>query len=716
MIFLNPAVLFGLLAAAIPVLLHLLNLRKLKRIEFSTLAFLKELQKNKIRKIKLKQWLLLALRVLIILLLVISFARPTLKGINIGGATSAAKTTAVFIVDNTFSMSETDENGSNFNKARQVIRSLTDEFQEGDNLALIPVADSVQDNITITSSPAEFRENLDKLEISYMSGTLNSAVVKAVKILEESGNFNKEIYVFSDLQKSRLWENLSSRYEEGGLKTDLSEVLNERVKLYFFDQSGRKSFNLGIDSFHVNNQIFEKEKTISFTAAVTNYSNQAVNDYVASLFINGNRSAQQSVSLNPGETQQVTFETILKAAGNIEVVCELEDDDVIYDNKRYLNIYIPEKLMVGLFSDTDTDLRFVKLALSPLIENNNIEMTERNLSQVASVNLENFDAVFVIGSGVSDQTGKLTSYVQNGGGLFVMPGSGSTQENFSRFVKQLHIPEPAALLGSLKMEGESVRNNTQFDKVEFEHPVFSNLFEKSSKKQVESPEVYRYFKINPGGRGKNIISLIDRSSFLSEYKTGNGKILMMNTAPLLEWSDLPLKGIFAPLVDKSVYYLASKEGHTRLFKAGEEAIISLNGNAFPQIKIEKPDNTADIINMDAGTSNYLNYKNTFLSGNYKILSGNKIVNVFSVNAEPLESNMEKLEESEIEDYLAKINFKGSYFSLNSDSDYRNAIRQARFGSELWRHFLILAFVLALLEMFISRSAKKDMVSFQKMAA
>ena len=124
MIFLNPAVLFGLLAASIPVLIHLLNLRKLKKIEFSTLAFLKELQKNRIRKIKLKQWLLLALRVLIILLLVFAFARPTLEGIAIGGTTSAAKTTAVFILDDTFSMSVVDADGSYLNQAKQSIQEL----------------------------------------------------------------------------------------------------------------------------------------------------------------------------------------------------------------------------------------------------------------------------------------------------------------------------------------------------------------------------------------------------------------------------------------------------------------------------------------------------------------------------------------------------------------------------------------------------------------
>ena len=98
MIFLNPAILFGLLAASIPVIIHLFNLRKLKKIEFSTLTFLKELQKNKIRKIKLKQWILLILRVLIVLFVVMAFARPALQSVQIGGTTSTAKTTAVFIL------------------------------------------------------------------------------------------------------------------------------------------------------------------------------------------------------------------------------------------------------------------------------------------------------------------------------------------------------------------------------------------------------------------------------------------------------------------------------------------------------------------------------------------------------------------------------------------------------------------------------------------
>ena len=108
MTFLNPLALFGLAAAAIPVLLHLFNLRKLRRVEFSTLAFLKELQRTRIRRLKLRQLLLLILRTLIVIVLVLAFSRPTLKGALAGSMGSHAKISAALIIDDSYSMTLDD--------------------------------------------------------------------------------------------------------------------------------------------------------------------------------------------------------------------------------------------------------------------------------------------------------------------------------------------------------------------------------------------------------------------------------------------------------------------------------------------------------------------------------------------------------------------------------------------------------------------------------
>ena len=205
MVFLNPAVLFGFLAASIPIIIHLLNLRKLKKIEFSSLAFLKELQKNKIKKVKIKQWILLVLRTLIIIFLVFSFSRPTIKSTAIGGTNSAAKTTAVIIVDNTFSMSVITDKGSYLNKAKKIALNLLNKLQEGDEAVIIATG-SLTSNVSLSTNLIKLKSRLNDLQLSYVSAPLHKSVIQAANVISKSDNFNKEIYILSDFQSKTLYE------------------------------------------------------------------------------------------------------------------------------------------------------------------------------------------------------------------------------------------------------------------------------------------------------------------------------------------------------------------------------------------------------------------------------------------------------------------------------------------------------------------------------
>lgn len=710
MIFLNPAVLFGLLAASIPVLIHLLNLRKLKRIEFSTLAFLKELQKNKIRKIKLKQWLLLALRVLIILFLVTAFARPTLKGVAIGGTTSAAKTTAVFILDNTPSMSVVDAKGSYLNQAKAAIKELLNQLQEGDDAALLLVSEPNNNDVKTTTNLADFQKQVDAVKISDESGMLNSAVVKAAKILSASQNFNKEVYIFSDFQQGRL-------AGKGDL-SNLSQLLNDKVRIYSFDYAGKDVYNAGIDDFKLNTQIFEKDKPVSFNVTVTNYSSQSISNLVVSLFINGERSAQQSVSLGAGESRIITMEASVNSTGFINAFAEIEDDEIMQDNRRYINFYIPQETPVIIFSDEPDDAKFVNIALSAGNGESTLKVVNKSLNQIAAVDLTQYNVVVIIGSSFANGSigglDRLKSYLTTGGGIFIMPGSNSTLNSFQQLTSVMGIPSPAQAAGTVN----SVSNPVRFDKVDFTHPVFSDLYSNNVKKAVESPDVYYHFKINTEGKGQSIISLMDGSSFLSEFNIGKGKIFVLSTAPVLSWSNFPLKSIFAPLINKSVYYLASKDRSDNQFITGNTAIINISGYTSPQIKIVRPDNSEDFINLQdknnpAGIqtgTNYLEYKKTSIAGNYKVYSGKNIIDEFSVNPDPLESVAKYLTVKDFENYLKEIDFKGKFINVSKNEDPAKIVLQSRFGSELWRYFLLVAILLALIEMLVARNAKKELTN------
>jgi len=695
MTFLNPAILFGLIAASIPVLIHLFNLRKLKKIEFSTLTFLKELQKNRIRKIKLKQWLLLALRVLIILLLVFAFARPTLEGVAIGGTTSAAKTTAVFILDDTFSMSVVDARGSYLNQAKESIKELMKNLQEGDEVALILVSGENKEETKPSTNLADFIKKVDVTEPAYSSGYLHGAIVKASEILAESNNFNKEIYIFSDFQKSKI-------SKEGSL-SDLSKLLDEKIKIYSFNYSGKEIYNIGIDDIKVETQIFEKDKPVVFNVTVTNYSSTTVNNLVVSLFLNDERTAQQSVSLEPGASSVLTMESLVKKTGYKNVFAEIEDDEIIQDNRRYTTIFIPDKIPMMIFYDNEADTKFVDLALASSGNNETFDITKKSLQQLLSVNLNQYDVVFIIGSEMIGPD-RLKQYVENGGGLFLFPGGKTTAEDFQKILDAFSL---SIVQGSF---GEAGKNNNpvNFDKVEFNHPLFSNLFNEQEKKKIESPDIYHHIRIDPQGKGINIITLMNGSSFLSEYKFGSGKILVLNTSPVLSWSDFPVKGIFSPLINKSVFYLASKNKEEEKYFAGDVVNLNLADKSVNSIKIEKPGNSEEFISPgDISQSGFLSYSNTDVTGVYKILSGNKVINEFSINHDPLESVTTSITGREFKDYLSSINFKGKYFNINKDENPAQVVLQARFGSELWKVFILAAIIIALIEMLVARNMKKE---------
>ena len=693
MTFLNPAVLFGLIAASVPILLHFLNLRKLKKIEFSTLSFLKELQKTKIRRIKLKQWLLLLLRVLIIIFLVLAFARPTVKSFLPG---SSAKTTAVFLIDNTFSMSVVDQNGSYFNQSKQSAKNLLSNFQNGDEIAVLPFYISDNYDLSPKTDFSFVKKEIDGINISHAGKTLNEALIKAGKIIYESKNYNKEIYILTDLQKNGFY-NLQNEL------SDLSSLFAENVRIYLLNIPGKETVNLGVDDIKTENQIFEKNKTIGFTSKITNYSQTSINNSVASLFINGKRSSQQSINLAPNESKEFSFETTLADTGIISAHVELEDDDVLQDNKRYTAFYVPESLSILIVTEDSGESKFIKLALG-FGTSQRFKITEINRSRLTSQNLNNFDVVCLIASGVSSYDEKLSAFVESGKSLILFPGSKSTLQNFQNTCRSLNLPMPQSAIGKIN----STDSPAQFDKIDLEHPLFKDLFEDKSKNKIESPDIFYYYRLFPAKNGRSIISLFDGSSFLSEYKSGIGKILLFGSAPDLGWNTFPLKASFAPLIYKSFMYASSVSKDQNNFLAGNEITANITGGGN-QIKVLLPDNGTEFINTDSLTNkNFLTYGRTDNAGVYKFYSGSRLRDFISVNHDQRESDLQKASDDDFKSYLEQIDFKGSLVSISIDDDIQKTIYQSRFGTELWKYFLLLALITALLEMFVAKSSKKDL--------
>lgn len=699
MTFLNPAVLFGLLAASIPIVLHFLNLRKLKKINFSTLAFLKELQKTKIRRIKLKQWLLLLLRVLIIASLVLAFARPTVKSFPF--TSGKAKTSAIFMIDNTFSMSVIGDYGTYLNQSKQIAKNLLTKFDDGDEITVLPFAAGSNIDLSLKTNFDIVKNEIDEIQITQNSPTLNETLIKAGDILYNSKNFNKEIYIFTDLQKSRLYNSINEL-------SDLNNLFGENIRIFIISYNDKSIQNLGIDQLKLNNQIIEKNKTISFTSGITNYSTIPVSNSVASLFINGRRSAQQNVTLLPDETREFNFETTLADTGLVDVYVELEDDDILDDNKRFTCLYLPDHYSVLVVNDAKEDSKFIKLAFGEQLQM--IRLTEISYSLLSSQDLTKYDALILFVPDNILQSDKLINFVSSGGGLILFPGSKTTLSSYQNISRMLGITSPVSIIS----KPGSTELSTQFDKADLNHPVLADLFEGNSRQGIDSPDIYNYFQTFPGSNGRNIISLYDKSSFLSEYKLGSGRILNFSSAPLLSWNNFPVKALFAPLIYKSLMYVSSKSKDEKEITAGHTMLADINGLTSGNIKIVAPGNKTEFIDSDTlYNKNYFEYKNTGNTGTYKFYSGNRLLDYIPVNHDMNESNLEKLSGAELDDYFDKINFKGNITYTGPGDDLQKIIYESRYGSELWKLFIIAALVLALVEMFVARNSKKDIVEITK---
>ena len=200
--FLNPLFLFGLAAAAIPVLIHLFTRRKPREVRFPSLEFLAEVNESEIRRLRLKQWLLLALRTLAVALLAMAMARPSMKGGASGRG--AAASTLVALVDVSGSMGAPDAEGRPLTAtARRVVESLLATLGPADELLLVPYDRAVH---PLSEKPladaARLRAAAQALTPSASATDHVAALELAGRALAQSRALNRELFWISDFQRT----------------------------------------------------------------------------------------------------------------------------------------------------------------------------------------------------------------------------------------------------------------------------------------------------------------------------------------------------------------------------------------------------------------------------------------------------------------------------------------------------------------------------------
>lgn len=706
--FLNPLALAALAAAAIPLIIHLFNFRRPRKVDFSSLAFVKELQKSTMQRVRIKQWLLLALRVLAIVCLVLAFARPTLTGDIAGAVGGTAQSSVAVVVDNSLSMTLRDTEGEYLRQAKDVAAGLIDELSDGDEIFVVDAAGAggAPDRYLNRGSAIDAIESIDA---TTGSSSLPAAAARAVAALEAASHINRELYVISDLQRTAFVDSVDASVGEG-------------VRTYLLPVGDRIHSNVAVTDVRVESRIVEVGQPVRLHATLVNHGAEAIDEYVASVYLDGRRLAQASADLSPGVPTTVSFTATPQERGWLSGIVQIEDDAFIFDNERYFTLHVPERRRILLVQGSGQDTQYLQLGMSPDLGEGRIAFDVETVSEtgLAAADLGSYDAVILAGAETltSGEVAALERYVSGGGGLLITPSETAAAQDYNSLLQALGAGRVTGYSGA----HGSGRSIASFERVELEHPLFEGVFSRqalSGERRVESPDVYLTMNYAPAaGSEQSLISLSNGFPFLQEIRHGNGVALLLTVAPTASWSDLPVRGLFIPLLYRSMYYLSASESVSgEQLIAAQDAELRIPGTAQDQqLRVVGPEGEEYVPEQrDLFGAALLTLDGSVLSrpGIYDVRAGEETVRRIALNIDVDESDLSVLEGEAARERLASA--LGSTVELiafggRPASDVVAAIARQRTGVELWNVFLLLSLLFLVAETVVARQWRPETVA------
>jgi uncharacterized membrane protein YobD (UPF0266 family) len=653
--FLYPAFLIGLAAASLPILIHLLNRRRLQRIQFPAVRFILLSQKRISRSYRLRHWLLLALRTLAVVLLVLLLANPIFQtgaGLFAGGGPVAA----VVILDNSLSMRWSGD-GNGFKQAKEAARLLISALNDGDRAALLPTNISGKDTFRLKGQRDVLLRDLDAIEIADGTANLAAALDKAYELLSEPAG-QKEIRLITDMGLTG-WDQFSI----AALKRVDPSV---PVKLIHV---GRKEqpLNAGIKEIRLAGPGVGVNLPLNIEATLSNFSDREVKDVLVQLSIGGQSKEQKLVSVPPKGEASVNFQARVGQSGAQAGQVSLKKEGLAGNAVANFTIDAQDKLRV-LVVDGDpqtalvqSESFFLSRALNPGGERDSslflpTVIVPDGLNAAA---LDSYQLVILCNVATLPEAfvANLQNFVRQGGGLLIFAGDKFQPASYNQKLSQSVPAEVREKKIGPEASGEKIA------KLDLTHPALQGFTDPILLESLKSTRVWGYLRASPRGKSA-LISLANGDPLVLEQRVGAGKVILITTTADRDWSDLPLKTAFLPLLQTLAQHLAGgKRGH---FDAGIDVGAAKEISLPPalvgkSLRVTKPNKQATEVPI-AGekTRAVATIADNELAGVYRLsLSAGAekesgAPQLYAVNPPFLESRLEEISAAELQAKLAPV--------------------------------------------------------------
>ncbi|MDR1847845.1 MAG: BatA and WFA domain-containing protein [Bacteroidales bacterium] len=514
--FLYPYFLWGLCAVAIPVLIHLFNFRRFKKVYFTNVAALTEAQISTRKHNRLKQILLLLVRCLAVVFLTFLFAQPYIYNEDNVVAKEGRNAVVVF-VDNSFSMENAGQSGRLLDDAKSKARQIVEQFDKDDEFLLLTM--DMEGKHKHYVDKTQFLTSLNEIDIS--PATLKTGeILRECNAMLQMNNAEKRLFIISDFQTSGFDV---TAFEKSDIKTCLLPVAANNVN------------NVFVDSVWFASDFIHKGQNVEITARITNWADADVEKLPVKLFINDIQTAITSLDIDSRRSETVTMSFKLDnnigrslIHGRISIL----DNPVTFDDDFYFAFNVDDKLNVCLINSN----KYIERLFEASQEVNLIRQDEQRIdyNSIPNYSLLILNGLKQITSGL---TAELQRYCKDGGTLIVIPTEDIDVESYRKAMLELQIATYDRLID--RENRVSVVNN--------ESSLYKGVFS-ATDENMEMPKVKRYFVFQKGKNisQESIMKMQSGDDFLCESRIGKGRVYIF-ASPLTDANtDFINQSLFVP--------------------------------------------------------------------------------------------------------------------------------------------------------------------------
>jgi hypothetical protein len=666
--FANLAMLGWLGAAAAPIVIHLLSRRKYYRMPWAAMEYLLAALRESNRRLRLEQWLLLAIRVLLIVLVVLAVAEPFLSRAGLA-LVAGQRTHRVLVIDASYSMGYKPTDKTRFERAKELAARIVEESPQGDGFTLVLLAAPPR---VVVGTPAldkgDFLREIDSLRLLHTSADLPATLARVEEMIlaarrEQPRLAAEEVYFLTDLGRVGWLPELPDAAAMAAFR-QRAERLARSASLVVIDLGQAGAENVAVTGAQTAEPFATPTRNVTVEAEVKNFGRQARSRQLVELLADGRRVRQEYVDLAPGGQATVHLPHRFESPGDHTLEVRAEGDALDVDNHRYVALDVKQQLSVlcvdgrpsgGTFQGAADYLVY---ALEPRPDASGRALVRSEVvpeSALLERDLAAYDCIFLcdVAQFTSHEAQVLDAYLKGGGGLVFFLGERIQADRYNRELGgedrgAVHIL-PARL-------GKAVAEpRAQLDPLDYRHPIV-RAFRANERSGLLTTPVSKYVRlmISKDSKAKVVLALTGRGDpLIVEEPIHRGRVILVATSADTSWTPMPLWPSYVPIVQELLAYAVGGQIRQRNLEVGQPLGATLPAaTADSSLELLTPDGRTQQIRPRAdGDYAAWSYGDTATSGIYCLQSGASTPHgeSYAVNVNTVESDLTKLSAEELRD-------------------------------------------------------------------